>query len=211
MFYDAAGENFNDLTKLIDNKIRNYLGKADGIMYLIDPLQMPYITDRLSLAEVPDDNIDDIDNLYLNVIGRINDCIRTTKDQRNNNQKLNAKMAVVLTKFDVLMGNPTNADEEEIMFDQNSPILSTPRIPMTVDQDNIDQISGELEEFIGRATYGLLTNAVNLHYKDYRYFAASALGANPDGLHLKNRPNPFRIEDALIWLLSATGTHILDG
>ena len=77
-----------------------------------------------------------------------------------------------------------------------------------------DRAAGlDIHEYVRALLDGWDGRGIDLHmqvnYSDFRYFAVSSLGAEPDYENEEVAPGgvrPHRIEDPVLWLLSKTGT-----
>lgn len=207
VFYDTAGEDLKD-RDFITSKIGAYLGNADGIIYLADPLQLDYVRRYLEPSLYPPFKEQDITE----VLNRISHIVREYRGLRND-EKIPAKIAVVLTKSDVLTRRENYPDQDNrIYFSQ----LEGKRKTGLVDIGYINGVSEEIESFLRRATGAEFTSAVSTDYLDYRYFLVTALGYNPEKLtgtdarvKLPEAPEAKNVEDPLIWILYATKSGIV--
>jgi hypothetical protein len=118
----------------------------------------------------------------------------------NVNKKIGIPLAVVVTKCDVLIKEPTNDMEEGVYLGSDSAI-NNPRKYGVFDDENSLQISAEMEAFLDRVSEGQFPMAVKNDYKDYRYFAVSALGSEPDASGNISGVSPIRVEDPMLWLM----------
>jgi len=205
VFYDTAGEDLNASDKMYNSTIHKYIANSTGIIFLVDPLQFDYVRNRISDKDCLPNKID---TSIQEVLSRSCNIIRTVND--NLKKSLKIKLAIVLTKIDVLTREPTNSQEEQIFFDSLSSVRAN-RDRGHYDAENFDKLNEEVERFVERATEGAFTQYVknNFHKGYYRYFVTSSLGQAPKDHHqLCIRPNPFRIEDSMIWLLNET-THLI--
>lgn len=208
VFYDTAGEDLKD-SATITSKIGAYLGNADGIIYLADPLQLDYVRSHLDSSLYPRIQEQDITE----VLNRITRIIREYKGLKNG-ERIPTKMAVVLTKGDVLMQESDQNSDSRFHFEYAEVL----RKSGSVDIENLDRFSKEVSEFIDVATESEFNNAVSVDYPNHHYFLVSALGQNPDKLPstdarivLKSQPTAFRVEDPLVWILYATRSGMVGG
>ena len=219
VIYDTPGELYGVIDKNDEvNRppISNYLRKSDGILFLIDPLQLPSVRDVISIPEssLPMDNGDLIyNNMFKTILTQISACIRVDKSNVTKDNKINKKMAVVLMKFDVLMKAPQNNAEAAIIFGPDSIPVNVSRDPSDSPADwlsKINYISQDLEDRFINIHVSDLGYSLRAEYMDFKFFPTSALGENPNGLKLSHVPMPFKIYDPFVWLLSATDSHVLD-
>lgn len=215
---DTPGEIYTNAEKSKEIErppISNYLQKCDGILFLVDPLQMTTIRNIISIPEdkLPSDNITELQNLFNNVLSQFSNCIKRDKDNIDRKGKIKTKLATIIMKEDVLERIPQNIAEQEILFSDQSRVRSTFIGSGQVDLSAIDIVSDELKRYLDDYADGLSTNVEGL-YKDYKFFAVSALGIEPvkdsNGvMKIDSNPRPFRITDPILWMLMATGCKIL--
>ncbi len=209
VFYDTAGEDLRDTESIETSKIGAYLGNADGIIYLADPLQLDYVRSHLDPDLYPRFKEQDMTE----VLNRITNIIRQYKGLKTS-QTIPTKLAIVLTKCDVLLQE--NDRNHNSRFDFVNTRI--PRKEGSVDLKNLDEFSDEVSKFIYVATESEFNVAVSHDYPNHHYFFVSALGHNPEKLastdarvSLISQPKPFRVEDPLIWILYATNSGMVGG
>ena len=200
VFYDTAGEDLNDTENIMDTKIGKYLGNATGIIYLVDPLQIPYIRSRCDANNPPPMEGKNEASI---VLDRICEAIRESK-RMSISQPITTKLAVVLTKSDLLK----KSNNIDIRIDESSAIRIE-RKRGQVDLENLDMVSDEIREYLNRTQNASFTNQVTANYKQYEYFMVSSLGHDPLNGSLNGNPSSERILDPIIWLLHATGSGIV--
>ena len=198
-FFDTAGEDLDSTTKIMGLNINSFISRASGIVFLVDPLQIPYINNRIRMDNKPacGQNVTEMLANVANII-RTNNKIKM-KD------KIQIPLAVALTKTDVLLKSPENEEEAKILFGINS-ALHIDRERGKYDRSNFEQISAEIEEYLRRALSNEFTQTVK-EFQHHCYFAVSSLGSNPVGSKLSRGISPMRVEDPFIWLLNDTGTE----
>lgn len=192
-FFDTAGEDLVSENKMMGLNLNSFISRASGIVFLVDPLQIPYVNNRICIENKPDPN------------GNMADILSNIAKIIRNNNKLKQKdriqipLAIALTKTDVLIKPPENEEEEKILLGLNSSI-HVDRERGTYDAENFEQISVEIEEYLRRAISNGFVQSVK-DFEKHCYFAVSALGSNPTGSVLSRGISPMRIEDPFIWLL----------
>ncbi|MDR0887681.1 MAG: hypothetical protein LBM39_00640 [Candidatus Methanoplasma sp.] len=193
VFFDTAGEDLDSANKMMSLNLNSFISIASGIVFLVDPLQIPYINTRIRMDNkpLPGKNVTDI-------LSNIANIIRTNHSLRQK-EIIPIPLAVVLTKSDILMKVPENDEESNILFGLNSS-LYIDRVRGKLDMDNFEQISVEIEEYMRRTVSGSFTQTVK-EFRDSSYFAVSSLGSNPSGTMLTRGVSPMRVEDPFIWLL----------
>jgi len=196
-FFDTAGEDLGTTDKMMALNINGFISKAAGIVFLVDPLQLKYVNQRIHV-----DNKPPVGANVADVLNNISQIIRTNNKVRPKD-KIEIPLAVSLTKSDVLFKSPENEEEAKVLFGLSSS-LHIPRELGRYDKENFDQISVEIEEYLRRTAGQDFLQMVH-GFKDYNFFAVSSLGCNPTGNSLPRGVSPMRVEDPFIWLLSKEG------
>lgn len=196
-FFDTAGEDLVTTNRMMQVNLNAFISLASGIVYLVDPLQVKYINQRIQV-----DNKPEVGPNATDILNNICQIIRTNKKIKSKD-KIDIPIAVSLTKSDVLYKSSENEEERKVLFGLNSS-LHIPREHGKYDAENFDQINAELEEYI-RRTIGIEFLQLVRSFKDYSFFAVSALGCNPTGNSLPRGVSPMRVEDPFIWLLNKEG------
>ena len=196
-FFDTAGEDLVSSDKMMALSLNSFISKAAGIVYLVDPLQIKYINQRIHVDNKPPVGPDVSD-----VLNNISQIIRTNK-KLSPKARIDIPLAVVLTKSDVLFKNPEDEEEDKVLFGQCSS-LHIPRENGKFDEENFKQIDAELAEYLHRCLGDNFIQTVG-GFSDHCFFAVSALGCNPVGSSLPRGVSPMRVEDPFIWLLNREG------
>lgn len=191
-FFDTAGEDLTSSDKMRSLGIDNYLANAAGVVFLVDPLQIRYINQRIHVDNKPAVGPD--------VNDMLNNICQIIRSNRNISAKakIDIPIAIVLTKSDVLFKAAEDEEEDKVLIAPCS-ALHVPREPGKYDKENFDQIDVELEEYLRRCLGDGFIQTVN-GFEDHCYFAVSALGCNPTGTVLPRGVSPMRVEDPFIWL-----------
>jgi len=190
-FFDTAGE---DLTSeaSVEANLR-YLNNADGVILLLDPLQMegarglvPAGT-RMPAPGRPE-------NQPLDMLGRVTDLLM--KRPGTANRLIRVPIAVCLTKIDALRGQ----------LDAGSPLhRPQPGAPFFDDSDSQD-VHAQIQQLLHRWDGGGVDGHVRNHYRNARYFGVSALGCTPDGGNrVRGGVRPYRVADPFLWMLGEFG------
>ena len=196
-FFDTAGEDLVSTNRMMQVNLNAFISLASGIVYLVDPMQVKYINQRIHV-----DNKPNVGPSATDILNNICQIIRNNKKLKNKD-KIDIPIAVSLTKSDVLMKIPENEEESKVLFGLGSS-LHIPREYGKYDAENFAQIDAELEEYI-RRTVGPEFLQLVRSFQDYAFFAVSALGCNPTGSSLPRGVSPQRVEDPFLWLLSREG------
>ena len=198
VFFDTAGEDLEDSDVM--STVNKYICKSAGIIFLLDPMQLPEVRNQLddntvsrasSVSWQQATRSDDI-------MTRVSKMIRDDKRMKST-QKIDIPVAAVFSKFDVIA---KLVPEGSTVLD-TSPHCSEKHFDM-MDWHNVDsEIRSLLTEW-GEESF---MAQVDVNYNNYSFFAVSALGLNnnPREDFKIERPRPHRIEDPLLWILKENG------
>lgn len=204
IFYDIAGENCTDYEEM---KSRGtFIGNADGIIMLIAPGQI----DGINLAEndiYEENRTEEIESVF-NAIARA----YGIEEQRNNGEKCDVKMAVVLSKSDVYKtatrnGGSVKTSNMNKEIDYNGDV-----------EQQRENLRGDINELLRES---ILMDSIDGLYENVDYFAVSALGKGAivqqtDEIdettgktkYISIAPEviePIKIDEPFIWILSELG------
>ncbi len=202
VFFDTAGEDLNDADTM--STINKYICKSSGIIFLLDPTQIPEVVNAI--------NDDDViqrasgtggtrNNNSNAIMTRVSNLIRNDKN-KNEDYIIDIPVAAVFSKFDVLF------DHDDIMSADSTVFQPSPHCAEgTFDENDATVVHQEIQGMLEAHGESGFVSQVKSNYKNYRFFGASSLGKdnNPDANGRFNTPAPHRIEDALLWLLKENG------
>lgn len=191
-FFDTAGEDLVSSGRIMGLSLNPFISRAAGIVFLVDPLQIPYVNKRIHVDGKPAPG-EDVETMLANIANTIR-----VNRRMSSRERIGIPLAVALTKSDVLMKAPEDGEEEKVLFGPNFAV-HIERERGRYDRTNFEQISAETEEYLRRVVSDGFTQTVK-EFEDHCYFAVSALGSNPTGSVLKRGVSPMRVEDPFIWL-----------
>jgi hypothetical protein len=199
-FYDAAGEDLTSADKVRDQA---YLGVADGLVLLLDPWQLPGAADRI---DVPRSKIAGAAP-PLEVLGAVTDMLRLAHGVRAT-KPVPVPIAVVFAKMDAFF--PVLGADHPLMRrpDPRSGHSGHSGYDDAAGNDTHEHVRALLHEYGADDIDALLIH----NSAKFRYFAVSALGAEPDYVRDvvdEAGVQPFRVEEPLLWLL--TRLRVLGG
>ncbi|WP_329519154.1 TRAFAC clade GTPase domain-containing protein [Spirillospora sp. NBC_01491] len=190
-FFDTAGEDLIS-KESVDLNVR-YLRGADGIILLLDPLQMRGA--RAGAApgtRLPDR--DDKTDSPVNVLTRVTEVLYEATG-RGPNRRIDVPVAVAFSKIDALRH----------AFPPGSPLLREPpdAEPVFDQADSLavhDHVRALLHEWDGAQ----IDQIMRKNFSTFRYFGLSALGGGPtaDNRVDPRGVHPYRVADPFLWLLS---------
>lgn len=190
IFFDTAGEDLNQEDTM--STVNKYIYNSSGIIFLLDPLQLPYV--RRSLPQgIP---LPQINTESESIINRTINLIRNANRVRPGAQ-IDIPVAVSFTKIDALAP----------ILDASSALRhpSRHRELGKIDPGDFENVSMEIESMLRQWEGHDFAQQIAVHFKHYAYFGLSALGCNPHGSNIIDEVRPFRVEDPLFWLLWKTG------
>ena len=187
-FFDTAGEDLDDQDVM--STVNKYIFRADGIILLLDPLQLENVRDRLpkhtALPEVNSESAD--------IVTRTTNLIRLGQELRPD-EMISTPFAVAFSKFDAV----------EELVDEQFQLRAVPNHRGGFDIADFQAINDEMEALLADWHGEIIINQVRSQYHNYAFFGLSALGCNPHGTNRIPKVNPRRIEDPFLWLLYKHG------
>lgn len=190
-FYDTAGEDLSNLSTVHD---LTYLGAADALILLLDPFMIPQARD---LIKLPDRAVASKE-LTVDVVNRVTEKLRASHgvSPRSN---IKIPVAIAFAKIDAFFK----------VLGEDHPLVRPPAPSLAYDEE-----AGQLTHEYVRAMlheWGAddIDTHLRLNYANFRYFAVSSLGAEPDyelaptdKAIRESGVQPFRVDEPLVWLLS---------
>ena len=183
-FADGAGEDLVSPDK-VELMIR-YLAAADGVVVMVDPLQLPGIRTAIGTSiKLPP----------LQRTGQIAAFDRITRLLREGSHAavIGKPVAIVLTKLDALWD----------LLAPSSPLRQAAPTAGYFDQAQADAVQQEVIDNLIRWNAGQLVDIARQNYTCAQFFAVSALGAppTPENQVSPTGIQPYRITDPFMWLL----------
>lgn len=191
-FYDTAGE---DLTNQNSAHDLAYLGAADALILLLDPFMIPHAREQISL---PDEAVRSREST-VDVVNRVTEALRVSHSVKARG-RVKIPVAVAFAKIDAF-------------FDVLGPDHPLARRPDGQAPPVYDETAGQaVHENVRSLLFDWQADDIDAHlrfnYENFRYFAVSSLGSQPDyqGQIIDPRGiQPFRVDEPLLWLLSLIG------
>ncbi|MET9227616.1 zinc ribbon domain-containing protein [Lentzea sp. NPDC003310] len=186
-FYDAAGE---DMTSQEFVNAQSYLAAADGLIVLLDPFQLNGARDRISVPEIAKRETEP----PYNVLSRVTELLRTSHGL-GTRRKIKIPIAVVFSKIDAFFK----------LLGEGHPLLTRPDTGPFYDESNGEDTDEHMRSLLTELDADDIDAHLRAHYKKFRYFGVSSLGAEPDYEQARvsaGGVRPFRVDEPLLWLLS---------
>jgi hypothetical protein len=184
IFFDAAGEDLQSLS-ILEREAR-YVTQSDGVIVLIDPLQIPTIRDELQGST----DLPEISQDAMTMLTRV---AALTREARGipAHKPIDVPIALVVSKLDAIRSLlPENhsalaSADSSIAYDR-------------IDAQNVnDTVRADLAAWLGEG----FDSFVQKNYATVGHFAVSALGSTPVGGQLSRGVSPHRVEDPVLWML----------
>lgn len=189
-FFDTAGEDLN--SEDVMSVVNKYIYNANGIICLLDPLQLKGVRDLVPEGTVLPEINTEIDD----IIARVSNLIRNAKSVKGTGLRssIDIPIAITFSKVDVLRKIlPPSSQLHN---------LSPHCIDEVFNISDMENVSSEMEALIAKWSGVNLLTQVSSNFKDYKYFGVSALGCNPaDSNQTINQVIPIRLEDPFLWIL----------
>ncbi|MFE2941445.1 hypothetical protein ACFXKG_20630 [Streptomyces sp. NPDC059255] len=192
-FFDTAGEDFSSRESVELNT--RYLTGADGIILLLDPLQMPDARDG-ALPGTPMPGTEGFDT-PMNLLSRVTGLLLAPRGGRSA-QKIDTPIAVVFSKMDAFWH----------LLGSGSPLRDHAPLGARFDVGDSLSVHEEVRRLLKDWDGVQIDQLLENHYTRYRYFGVSALGRNPtpDARVAPTGIQPYRVADPLLWVLSEFGS-----
>ncbi len=188
VFFDAAGEDLESLDVL--EREGRYITQSDGLVLLVDPLQIPAVRDDLEgSVELPDMTAD-----VYQMIGRLAGLMREGRGIPSG-KPIEVPLAIAISKIDVL---------RELLSDSHPVFALAPhdgRFDASVARSISESLRAETAGWLGERVDTFLKQ----EFAHVSYFGISALGENPVSGRLRNGVSPHRVEDPILWMLDRWG------
>ncbi|MEU4694897.1 hypothetical protein [Actinoplanes sp. NPDC023714] len=198
-FFDTAGEDLRS-AESVERNVR-YLSAADGIVLLLDPLQMRGARPLAGAGTLlPEQGApqDDPASVLSRITNLLHDALETPRGKR-----IKRPIAVAFTKMDALDGT---------LPEDSALLCNSPRDAGGFDDRDSLAVHEEIAALLDKWQGGGMQTVLEQNFDRYRFFGLSALGASPvRDEHDAQRVSgygvqPRRVQDPFLWLLSTFGT-----
>ncbi|GAA4256828.1 GTPase domain-containing protein [Azospirillum formosense] len=185
-FFDTAGEDLKAEDTM--STVNRYIYRSDGIILLLDPLQLNYVRDRLPGPMPP------ADTETSDIVSRTTKLIRLGLGLRQD-RKIAIPLAVVLSKMDAVAP----------LLDPHSQFGASARPRAGFDVKDCEAMNGEIQSLIAEWSSEHLLHQVRTEFSAHHFFGISALGSPPSTAGTVVNVVPRRVEDPFLWLLHRHG------
>lgn len=186
-FFDTAGEDMANLKVDMLSTEARYICHADGIIVLLDPLQIDSVRQQLSGVNFPKQ-----DHMARPefIVSRLRELYELYY-QKLGAKRISIPVAFTLSKIDTLR-SIISPDSTLLRPSEHFGYLDLPDV-----QSVSTEIGSYLQTWIGTGFY----NDIDLKFANYRYFGVSSLGGQPDASNRLKTVDPLRVEDPFLWVL----------
>lgn len=188
VFFDTAGEDLESLS-VMERQAR-YVTQADGLLLLIDPLQIPSVRDRLDgEVELPE-ILGDPHTMLTRLAALYREAHALPADR-----PIDLPLALTVSKLDAVRA----------LLPETHPVLLANRHDGAFDRRDIANVSdtmrAEVVAWLGEG----FDRFVMQNFTTVAYLGTSALGENPRDGRLAHGVAPHRVEDPILWMLDKWG------
>ena len=188
VFFDTAGEDLNSRDTM--GTVNKYIYRADGVILLLDPLQLPNVRDRLNGSIA----LPQINTETSTILERTTELIRTGRSMKLE-ERIQTPLAVAFSKFDAV----------EPLLDPQMQLNADSNHRAGYDIADFNAVSSEMQSLLQDWDGGIIPQQAETHYRKSGFFGLTALGCNPHGDQKIPRVLPRRVEDPFLWLLHCHG------
>lgn len=188
VFFDTAGEDLNSDDTM--SSVSNYIGWADGIIVLLDPLQLPTVRNQLGMK--PDDS-PQINTETTDILTRTSKLIRNVRGLADDSI-IKVPLAVAFSKFDAV----------QRLVDPQMQLNRSPNHQGGFDVEDAAAVNDEMQSLlVSWDGEGLISQATT-SFRYVNFFGLSALGESPIGTKVP-RILPHRVAEPFLWMLHHHG------
>lgn len=188
VFFDTAGEDL--VSEDVMSVVNKYIYRSDGIILLIDPLQLNRVRDRLG----PTSGLPDQWEETTDVLNRTTRLIERGKGLKPTDV-IDIPLAVAFSKFDAV----------QPLIDAQFQLNAASDHRRGFDAQDFDAVNDEMVALLEQWDSSELVHFAQTRYRTCGFFGLTALGCNPHGTGQIPRVLPRRVEDPFLWLLARNG------
>lgn len=193
-FFDSAGEDMASFATMSTVYYR-YISYANGIIFLLDPLQIPALQHQLPSVNLP---AFDMAASPENMVVRLHHLFEKER-HLHTSQKVKIPVAFTLSKIDTLLS----------LLDPGSSLHRPGSHPGYLNLNEVESMSTEVANYLKMWISSNFCNIIKDDFACYSYFAMSSLGESPDVNNRIQVVSPLRVEDPFLWLLYKL--HVVKG
>lgn len=186
-FFDTAGEDMSRLQVDALSVEARYICKADGLIVLLDPLQIESIRQQLP-TDIQKPQADLMARPEF-IVGRLHELLESFHHLAGS-KKIPVPIAFTFSKVDTLR-NLVAPDSTLLRHSEHYGML---------DQADVQSVSTEIGNYVQAWINPGFYNEIDYKFANYRFFGISSLGNQPEASGRVNI-EPLRVEDPFLWIL----------
>ncbi len=186
-FFDTAGEDMTFLELESLSVEARYICQADGIIVLLDPLQIDSVRQQLPYVDAPRPDPKAKPDF---IVARLRELFERRKNLPAT-KKVPVPIAFTLSKVDTLQ--PIVAPDSALHYPSEHFGY--------LDLDDVQSVSTEVGSYMKQWINPNFSQDIHLKFARYNYFGVSSLGGPPDANKHLATVNPLRVEDPFLWIL----------
>jgi hypothetical protein len=184
VFFDTAGEDLDDEDTM--STVNKYIYRSDGIILLLDPLQLPRVRDRLAATTPLPARIGEV----ADILSRTTRLILAGRELPHD-AMIATPLAVAFSKFDAV----------EPLVDPQLQLNAGADHHRGFDTADFQAVDAEMQALLVEWEGEVIPQQVRARYRCFGFFGLTALGCNPHRDQRIPRVLPRRVEDPFLWLL----------
>lgn len=188
-FFDSAGEDMKSLDAMSSEA--RYICSAAGIIFLLDPLQIDAVRQKLPPASLP---LRDVAGEPVYIVERLRELFERQGGLAAT-KKIKTPVAFVLSKVDTLFP----------IIDRASALRGTGGHFGAFKLTDAESVNTEVQNYLDSWMGAGFSNRVRSGFAQYKFFGVSSLGRQPDGRGQLESVSPIRVEDPFLWLMHLLG------
>jgi hypothetical protein len=199
VLYDVAGELFTKAQAAVINNFAPFIRKADGIIVLIDPMQIGVISNADGNVEAEErvlpPAVKALNSIY-QIVAKGNKAVGCTKP-----------VAICLSQIDrPVVQKVLDEELKQLLRSDVQPVMDElyDRPCLVFNAVEHNKIAEGLSKFMKENQFDVV-NILDNSYPDHNYFAFTSLGCDVVDREPVGPINPKRIEEPLYWLFYKLG------
>ena len=198
--FDGAGENYEQHLSPSEPVCRN-IRASKAIILTLDPLILPKVRELVS-DEARIASLGGSDSEAKNPMNIVNDMARYLRNACDirTDKLLSVPVAVVLTKFDIVLNHPSFANAATV---KHASLLVDSE--GRVNEGEFAAVDREIHDWLTLIGEEAFIRALEANFKDMRFFGVSSFGSAPDARNHIAEIRPHRVLDPVMWLFKRSG------
>ncbi|GCF08480.1 hypothetical protein KDI_20440 [Dictyobacter arantiisoli] len=165
-----------------------YICGADGIIFLLDPLQMSGIRQRMNTAQLPPLDTAAMPENIVRALRELYESVNHIPPK----QKIKTPIAFTLAKTDLLTS---------LIDDPGSPLLQSSNHLGKLELNELQSLHTDINHRLQEWLTPNFCHTIETNFANYSYFGISSLGKQPDIRGHIDNISPRRVEEPFLWLL----------